>query len=60
MNWVKLFATFFYSGLSPKAPGTVGTLAAIPLVLLAYTLGSEADGFGAYFIQVISAGFYFI
>ncbi len=42
MNWIKLFATFFYSGLSPKAPGTVGTLAAIPLVFFAYTLGRES------------------
>jgi phosphatidylglycerophosphatase A len=30
----KLFLTFFYSGLSPKAPGTVGTLASLPLGLL--------------------------
>ncbi|MGM0623106.1 MAG: phosphatidylglycerophosphatase A family protein [Campylobacterota bacterium] len=29
----KLFLTFFYSGLSPKAPGTVGTLAALPFGL---------------------------
>ena len=27
----KLFLTFFYSGLSPKAPGTVGSLAALPV-----------------------------
>lgn len=27
-------ATFFYSGLSPKAPGTIGTIAAIPLVYM--------------------------
>jgi len=29
----KLFLTFFYSGLSPKAPGTVGTLASLPFGL---------------------------
>lgn len=29
---VTMIATFFGSGLSPKAPGTVGTLAALPLV----------------------------
>ncbi len=40
MNWVSLLATFFYSGLSPKAPGTVGTVASIPLVLFAYYWGS--------------------
>jgi phosphatidylglycerophosphatase A len=34
----KLFLTFFYSGLSPKAPGTMGTLASAPfgLALLYY------------------------
>lgn len=31
----KLFVTVFYSGLSPKAPGTVGTIAALPIGLLA-------------------------
>ena len=29
MRW--FFLTLFYSGLSPKAPGTVGTLVALPL-----------------------------
>ena len=32
MNW--FFITLGYSGLSPKAPGTVGTLVALPLGLL--------------------------
>ncbi|OSM06960.1 phosphatidylglycerophosphatase A family protein [Magnetofaba australis] len=32
-------ATWGGSGLAPKAPGTVGTLAALPLVWLALTLG---------------------
>lgn len=31
-KWQHLLATGLGSGLSPKAPGTVGTLAAIPLV----------------------------
>jgi phosphatidylglycerophosphatase A len=31
MTLQKLFLTFFGSGLSPKAPGTMGTLASIPL-----------------------------
>ncbi|KIM10418.1 MAG: phosphatidylglycerophosphatase [Sulfurovum sp. FS08-3] len=30
MNVQKLFLTFFGSGLAPKAPGTFGTLAALP------------------------------
>ena len=29
MNW--FFLTVAYSGLSPKAPGTMGTLASLPL-----------------------------
>lgn len=29
-----LFATWFYSGLSPKAPGTLGTIFSIPFVFL--------------------------
>jgi phosphatidylglycerophosphatase A len=32
-KWQHLLATGFGSGLSPKAPGTAGTLAALPLVL---------------------------
>jgi thiamine-monophosphate kinase len=37
-SFCQFFAFGFGSGLSPKAPGTVGTLAAIPLFLLASTL----------------------
>ena len=32
MNW--FFLTLGYSGLSPKAPGTVGTLVSLPLGIL--------------------------
>ncbi len=32
MNY--FFITLFYSGLSPKAPGTVGTLVSLPLGML--------------------------
>ncbi len=42
MNVQKMFLTFFGAGLSPKAPGTVGTLAALPVGLLVlYYLGME-------------------
>jgi len=34
MNLQKLFLTFFGSGLSPVAPGTVGTIASIPFGVL--------------------------
>ncbi len=40
MNFNKLLITFFGSGLSPVAPGTAGTLAAMPFALLiVYYLG---------------------
>ncbi len=43
MNLQKLFLTFFGAGLSPKAPGTVGTLASLPVGLtVLYYLGMEA------------------
>ncbi|MEA3418543.1 MAG: phosphatidylglycerophosphatase A [Campylobacterota bacterium] len=42
MNLQKLFLTFFGAGLSPKAPGTVGTLAALPVgVAILYFMGPE-------------------
>ncbi len=39
MTLQKLFLTFGGSGLSPKAPGTMGTLASIPLGLLVLYYG---------------------
>lgn len=42
MTLQKLFLTFFGAGLSPKAPGTVGTLASLPIGLaILYYLGME-------------------
>lgn len=42
MTLQKLFLTFFGAGLSPKAPGTVGTLASLPVGLLVlYYLGMQ-------------------
>ena len=42
MTLQKLFLTFGGAGLAPKAPGTVGTLASLPVgVLVLYTLGME-------------------
>ena len=42
MTIQKLFLTFFGSGLSPKAPGTVGSLAALLVgMVLLYYLGIE-------------------
>ena len=42
MTIQKLFLTFFGAGLSPKAPGTVGTLASLPVGLFVlYYFGME-------------------
>jgi len=42
MTIQKLFLTFFGAGLSPKAPGTVGTLASLPVGLaVLYYFGTE-------------------
>lgn len=42
-NTLELFATWFYSGKSPKAPGTCGSLATLPFVYcLAYFYGIYA------------------
>ena len=42
MTLQKLFLTFGGAGLSPKAPGTVGTLASLPVgVAILYYLGME-------------------
>ncbi len=42
MNIQKLFLTFFGAGLSPVAPGTVGTLVALPVGLaILYYFGME-------------------
>ena len=42
MTLQKLFLTFFGAGLSPKAPGTVGTLTSLPVGLaVLYYLGVE-------------------
>jgi len=43
MNWQKLLLTFFGSGLSPVAPGTVGTLAAMPIgFLVIFYVGADS------------------
>jgi len=36
----KLIATFFYVGLAPKAPGTWGSIAALPFAVILFALGS--------------------
>jgi len=42
MTVQKLFLTFFGAGLSPKAPGTIGTLAALPVgLVILYYLGMQ-------------------
>jgi len=40
-KWYQFLALGFGSGLAPKAPGTFGTLAAVPLVALLLWLGNS-------------------
>ena len=49
----KLIATFFYVGLMPKAPGTWGSLAALPFAVIIFAIGS----FPALLIATIAAFF---
>ncbi len=52
MNW--FFLTVGYSGLAPKAPGTVGTLVSLPfgILILAY-LGPQTLFLAALFITLV-------
>jgi len=43
-RFLNLIAVWFGSGLSPVAPGTAGTLAAVPLILLAEWAGLLVKG----------------
>lgn len=54
MTLQKLFLTFFGAGLSPKAPGTVGTLASLPVgLVILYYLGMEVLFTAAIAITII-------
>jgi phosphatidylglycerophosphatase A len=53
-NPIHLLAVGFGSGLAPKAPGTFGTLAAIPLVWLAQQSGNV--GYLVLTLLVVIAG----
>ena len=51
----KLFLTFFYSGLSPKASGTVGTLASLPFGLaILYYFGATTLTLATILLSVIA------
>tara|TARA_Y100000031_G_scaffold126504_1_gene143630 strand:+ start:555 stop:1064 length:510 start_codon:yes stop_codon:yes gene_type:complete len=53
---IDLLATWFYLGKIPKAPGTFGTLGAIPLVLLFFTFGPMVY-MGLTFVLVLASVF---
>jgi len=54
MTLQKLFLTFFGSGLAPKAPGTMGTLASLPFgVAILYYLGPETLLMATFAITII-------
>lgn len=53
MNW--FFLTVGYSGLSPKAPGTIGTLASLPLgIAILLYLGPQTLFLSALLITLIA------
>ena len=53
MNW--FFITLGYSGLSPKAPGTVGTLVSLPLgMLILIYLGAQTLFLPTLLISIIA------
>ncbi len=53
MNW--FFITLGYSGLSPKAPGTVGTLVSLPLgMLILIYLGAQTLFLATLLISIIA------
>lgn len=55
MSLQKLFLTFFGSGLSPKAPGTAGSLAAFIVgILIIYTLGTSTLFMLTFVITIIA------
>ncbi len=55
-NWVQFLAFGFGSGLAPKAPGTAGTVVAIPLFLLMTQAGLA--GYSALLLISIALGVY--
>lgn len=55
MNFRWLFLTVGYSGLFPKAPGTMGTLAALPLgIAILIYLGPQTLFLAALFVSLIA------
>ena len=55
-SWIKFLATGFYSGLSPVAPGTVGTLVAMILFYLSFKINLVNQvNFPVAFLVVLAA-----
>lgn len=54
---IEFFATWFYLGLSPKAPGTVASLGALPFVFLCSLLLSSIAYMAIVFVFLIFAIF---
>ena len=53
---IRLLATFFYLGTSPRMPGTVGTLGGVPVVMALYQLGALGYMFGALILTLLAIG----
>lgn len=55
-SWIKFLATGFYSGLSPVAPGTMGTLVGLILLYISFKVNLiQQIGFPAAFLVVLAA-----
>ena len=55
-SWIKFLATGFNSGLSPVAPGTVGTLVALVLVWLSFKINLIQEvNFPVLFLVVLAS-----
>jgi phosphatidylglycerophosphatase A len=53
-HWlVKIFLSWFYTGFAPKAPGTFGSLAALPFILLLHYLDFNTNT-----LLIITLSFY--
>ena len=53
-KWIEILATAGYLGKAPKAPGTVGTLAGIPIVFVLYSLGELSYMLGAFLLCIFA------
>lgn len=57
---VVMIATFFYSGLAPKAPGTFGTFASSLVLIGLYYAGLPVSAFSSFYAGIFLCSLYVI